>query len=141
MNYKFSKRSLSRLEGVNPLLIAIMVDGIKDSPHDFGIAVDGGYRTPERQNELYQQGRTILGKKVTNTDGYKKKSYHQTGLAVDIYGYVEGKATWNKQILESIARHLQAVALDRYDITLEWGGDFKNFKDMPHFQIQRSEVD
>ena len=134
MNYKLSKRSLGRLKGVEPLLIAIAVDGIKDSPYDFGIPQHGGLRTASEQNLLYKQ-------KLSKADGYKKKSYHQTGRAFDIYGYVDGKATWNKHILTSIARHLQSIALEKYKVTLEWGGDWNSFQDLPHFQIQISEVD
>ena len=32
---QLSKRSLANLEGVNPILIAIAVDAVKTSPHDF----------------------------------------------------------------------------------------------------------
>ena len=138
--YKLSRRSLQRLSGVTPLLIAIVVDSIKDSPHDFGIPQYGGLRTAEDQNYLYQRG-------VSQRDGYVKESYHQSGKAFDIYGYVEGKATWNKDILESIAKHIIQVAKDRYGVTLIWGGDWdndgvrvdkdpdENFFDGAHFQM------
>tara|TARA_R100001086_G_scaffold242402_2_gene170086 strand:+ start:2880 stop:3269 length:390 start_codon:yes stop_codon:yes gene_type:complete len=128
--YKLSKRSLGRLQDVNSLLIAIVVDGIKDSPYDFGIPQHGGKRTQDEQNLLFKQV-----PKVTNADGFKKKSYHQSGNAFDIYAYVDGKASWKEEYLESIARHLQKVAKERYGVNLTWGGDFKTFKDMPHFQI------
>jgi peptidoglycan L-alanyl-D-glutamate endopeptidase CwlK len=126
--YQLSKRSLARLKNVNPLLIAIAVDGIKNSPVDFGIPQHGGKRTADEQNLLFKQG-------VSKCDGFNKKSYHQSGNAFDIYGYVNGKATWNKKILTKIARHLQRVAHDKYNVDLDWGGDWRNFKDMPHFQI------
>ena len=40
------------------------------------ILVHQGYRTAEEQNALYKKGRSKL-------DGYKKKSFHQSGNAVD----------------------------------------------------------
>lgn len=126
--YKLSKRSLSRLENVKPILIAIVVEAIKDSPHDFGIPQHGGKRTADEQNLLYKN-------KKSKCDGFEKKSYHQTGNAFDIYGYVDGKATWNKEILTEIARHIQKVAMERYNVDLTWGGDWTRFVDMPHFQI------
>lgn len=138
--FKLSKRSLKRLEGVNPLLIAIVVDSIKDSPHDFGIPQFGGLRTAEDQNYLYRKG-------VSQRDGYTKKSYHQSGNAFDIYGYVDGKATWDKDILEDIANHIMQVAEERYGVHLIWGGDWnnngirvdkdpdENFFDGAHFQL------
>lgn len=127
-NFKLSKRSLNRLDCVNPLLIAIVVEAIKTSPIDFGIPEYGGIRTAIEQNDLFR-------KKKSQLDGFHKKSYHQSGNAFDIYAYVNGKASWNKTYLTTIARHIQKVAKDRYNVNLQWGGDFVNFVDMPHFQI------
>ena len=126
--YKLSKRSLSRLENVNPILIAIVVDSIRESPYDFGIPQHGGKRTADEQNLLFKDGKSQL-------DGFKKKSYHQSGNAFDIFGYRDGHATWDATVLERIARHIQKVALEQYDVKLTWGGDWISFKDMPHFQI------
>ena len=50
--YRLSKRSYERLNGVNAILIGILTEAIKESPHDFGIPEDGGLRTDERQKEL-----------------------------------------------------------------------------------------
>ena len=127
--YKLSNRSEARLTGVNPLLVDIVREGIKDSPFDFGIPREGGYRSAEDQHVLFLKG-------ASKCDGYKNKSYHQTGNAFDIYGYVDGKATWNVLILTEIARHLQKVAKDCFNVSLEWGGDWRNFSDKPHFQIK-----
>lgn len=125
---KLSKRSLGRLDGVNPLLIAIAVDSIKDSPYDFGIPQHGGKRTADEQNLLFKNKKSQL-------DGFNKKSYHQSGNAFDIYGYINGKATWDTKVLTSIARHIQKIAFAQYKIKLTWGGDWTSFRDMPHFQI------
>jgi peptidoglycan L-alanyl-D-glutamate endopeptidase CwlK len=128
--YKLSKRSLERLQDVDSLLIAIAVDSVRESPYDFGIPLHGGKRTSAEQNALWK-----LRPKVTNKDGYIKKSYHQSGKAFDIYAYVNGKANWDIEIITAIARHIQKVALNRYKVNLKWGGDWKNFKDYPHFQM------
>ena len=128
--YKLSKRSLERLNNVDALLIAIAVEAIKNSPYDFGIPRHGGFRTASEQNALFKRR-----PKVTNKDGYRRKSYHQTGRAFDIYAYVDGKASWDIEHLQPIARHIQKVAKQRYDVTLKWGGDWLTFVDNPHFQI------
>ena len=138
--YKLSNRSLSRLDGVHPVLIQIIEEGIKDSPFDFGIPQFGGKRTAEDQNMLYQRGRDLPGSIVTNTDGYIKLSNHQPkedgyGHAFDIYAYVDGKASWNKVHLTAIAKHLQKIAKEKFNVDLTWGGDWSRFKDMPHFQL------
>lgn len=126
--FKLSKRSLQRLDCVNPLLIAIVVEAIKTSPIDFGIPQYGGVRTAIEQNELFNKGKS-------KCDGFNRKSYHQSGNAFDIYAYVDGKASWKKEYLFTIARHIQTVAMQRYNVTLQWGGDWTSFRDMPHFQI------
>ena len=129
MAYKLSKRSIGRLKNVNPILIAIAVDGIRLSPYDFGIPQHGGKRTADEQNLLFLNDKS-------KCDGFEKKSYHQSGNAFDIYAYVNGKASWNKRHLEKIARHLQKIAQQQYNVDLEWGGDWRSFQDMPHFQIK-----
>lgn len=136
MTYKLSNISALRLNGIDPKLIAIINEAIKDSPYDFGIPQDGGLRTAKRQAEMYAQGRNTSGKKITNADGVNKKSYHQSGKAFDIYAFVDGKATWEHKYYEPIARHLQKVAKEKFGIDLEWGGDWAKFKDLPHFQIK-----
>lgn len=54
-----------------------------------------GYRSPALQNKLYQQGRTTPGKIVTNLDGYRNKSKHNTGEAVDACAWRNGTFDWN----------------------------------------------
>jgi len=130
MSFKLSKRSLNRLDCVNPLLIAIIVEAIKTSPIDFGIPEYGGLRTAIEQNDLFR-------KKKSQLDGFNKKSYHQSGNAFDIYVYKNGSASWGKKDLTIIADHIKLVAKDRYNVKLEWGGDWTKFVDMPHFQLNK----
>lgn len=136
--YKLSNRSRQRLEGIEPILIQIIEEAIKDSPYDFGIPQYGGLRTVDDQQELYAKGRTDFSthtRPVTYVDGVNKKSYHQTGKAFDIYIYDHKtkRASWNVEKLEAVARHLQKVA-SVVGVDLQWGGDWKKFKDYPHFQ-------
>jgi len=127
-NFRMSKRSYERLNGIDAILIAIITEAIKKSPYDFGIPKTGGLRTCETQQELYKKG-------VSKADGIIKKSYHQTGKAFDVYGYVGGKATWNPDIMKAIANHIMKVAKKNFKTTLTWGGNWKSFRDYPHFQI------
>lgn len=133
--FRLSKRSLRRLKGVEPVLIAILTEGIKESPYDFGIPRHGGFRTESEQYLLYKQR-----PKVTNIDGYNRKSYHQTGRAFDIYAVIEGKPTWDHKYYKPIADHLIKIAKERFNVVLEWGGNFKSFVDLPHFQIKKNQV-
>ena len=53
------------------------------------------FRTRERQQYLYAQGRTRPGPIVTWKDGVKKKSNHQSGKAGDIaFVGTDGKPYW-----------------------------------------------
>jgi len=68
-------------------------------------------------------------------DGRTNKSYHQTGKAIDVYGYVDGKASWEALHLTKIATAmLQASAQLGYE--LKWGGLWKSWQDMPHFELR-----
>lgn len=83
-------------------------------------------RTFEEQDELYAQGRTKPGKKVTNARaGY---SYHNYGLAFDCVPMVNGKTAWDRLDL------FQKMGLVGKSVGLEWGGDWTKFRDYPHFQ-------
>lgn len=130
-NYKLSQRSKLRLSGIDKTLMAIIEEGIKKSPYDFGIPKYGGLRTKYDQKQLYKQG-------LSQLDGYRKKSYHQSGKAFDIYIYNHAtkKAEWDKDKLEEVARHLQNIAIEKFDVVLEWGGDWKSFYDGVHFQMK-----
>ena len=139
---KFSQRSIDALKGVHPDMVKLMTESIKESPFDFTITE--GVRTIERQQQLYAQGRTAKGIKVTNVDGLKKKSNHQPkedgfGYAVDLYPFYNGSVqVQDKDViprLKTIAIHIKAVA-KCLGISITWGGDFKSLHDPPHFQLK-----
>ena len=127
MSFKLSDKSKQRREGVDPRLIEISDLAIQISVIDFGIPGDGGLRTAERQNELFEGGKS-------KADGYDKLSEHQSGNALDFYAYVDGAASWEPEHLAMVAAaFLQAAAMLGYK--LKWGGLWKSFKDMPHVQL------
>ena len=132
--YKFSRNSEKRLMYLHPNLQKFFIELLKISPYDFSISQ--GVRTAGEQNKLYQQGRTTPGKIITNCDGYKIKSKHQVksdgfGHAGDIAILVDGKVTWEEKYYKEVAR-VGRVLMQKYNV--EWGGDWKNFKDLPHFE-------
>ena len=134
--FKFSKNSLKKLERLHPNLQNFFMELIKISPYDFSITQ--GIRTAEEQNKLYQQGRTVPGKIVTNCDGHKLKSNHQIksdglGHAGDIAVLINNKITWKEKYYKEVAMSAR-ILMQKYNI--EWGGDWKNFKDLPHFEYK-----
>lgn len=139
---QLSLRDLERLDNVKPVLLAILIDGIATSPFAYGIPRDGGVRTAARQNQLYKKG-------ASKRDGYKKLSKHQKREAFDLYGIVDGKPTWDIDVLTYIAWHLQDIAIMKYGVMLRWGGDWdddgirvdfdpnEGFLDGGHFELKK----
>lgn len=56
------------------------------------------FRFPERQADLFAQGRTKPGKIVTHAPPWR--SYHQYGLAVDFVLFENGKWSWDDSTAE-----------------------------------------
>ena len=148
--FNYSKQSLQKLEGVHPDLVKVMKLAITNSPYDFKIS--NGVRTSAEQYALYCQGRTVLKDKkgnklgkVTNCDGITKKSNHQA--KADGYGYAidiamldpnnPKEVLWNDiAMYTKVANHIKAIAREQ-NIKVEWGGDWKKFKDYPHFELKK----
>jgi len=127
--YKFSKRSLNNLRGIHPRLVELMLVSIKTSPIDF--VITEGVRTFQRQQELFRQGKS-------KCDGIKQKSNHQIkpdgfGHAVDLYPLPIDYN--NKQPYILLSNHIKSVA-KKIGIKVVWGGDWKNFVDMPHWELK-----
>lgn len=90
-----------------------------------------GTRTYEQQSELYELGRSKAGKIITNArPGY---SFHNFGLAVDCGVFQDGVYLDEKKPKVAEDFHRKASAIARKH-GIRWGGDFKNFKDFPHFE-------
>ncbi|MDC3237400.1 M15 family metallopeptidase [bacterium] len=129
--YKWGSKSLSRMEGVNPLLIECATRALAKSKFDMTIPGMGGLRTTEDQKGIFDRG-------YSQVDGTKRKSYHQTGNALDVIAVIDGYNNdvafrdfakrmfnaWQEMIYQGEARG-----------KLEWGGNWRNFIDKPHWQI------
>ncbi len=120
MAFKLSQKSLDRLSGVHPDLVAVVKRAIEITEVDF--AVLEGVRSLARQEQLYAA-------KATTT----MNSRHLTGHAVDLGAYV-GQIRWDWPLYDKIALAMKAAALE-LQVAIEWGGDWKSFKDGPHFQL------
>lgn len=92
----------------------------------YPVRIVEGYRSIERQNELYSQGRTKPGKIVTNAKG--GESFHNYGVAVDFVFLKEGYNASDK-LWKTLGAVGEAVGF-------EWGGDWKVFVDKPHFEMK-----
>ncbi|HAA4910462.1 TPA_asm: alkaline phosphatase, partial [Listeria monocytogenes] len=94
------------------------------------LCVAQGYRSSAEQNALYAQGRTKPGAVVTNAKG--GQSNHNYGVAVDLCLYTsDGKNV----IWESTTSRWKTVVSAMKAEGFDWGGDWKSFKDYPHFEL------
>lgn len=126
MAYAFGRKSLLRANEVNHYLLRTAVVALMFSNNDMSIPWRGGKRTAAEQKGLFDDG-------ASRCDGYIKKSYHQSGEALDLVPYVQGatlKQTYsNFKVFEEFAKvmtatfcFLQALGQIPDDIYLHWGG-------------------
>lgn len=118
MAYRLGQRSKENLQGVHPDLVKVVERAIELTEQDF--TVIEGLRSVERQKQLVASGasRTM-------------NSRHLTGHAVDIAPWPISWE-WDKFYLIEDAMKQAARELN---IPIEWGGDWKSFKDGPHWQL------
>ena len=86
-------------------------------------------RTVAEQDALYAQGRTEPGNIVTNAPGSSYSSYHQWGTAFDFFRN-DGKGAYYDN-----DGFFTKVGFVGVSLGLEWGGNWKNPVDKPHFQL------
>jgi peptidoglycan L-alanyl-D-glutamate endopeptidase CwlK len=110
------------MKGVDSRLVAVVELAATYSPVKF--IVTEGLRTVERQTQLVKQGasRTMNSK-------------HLRGKAVDLAPIVDGKVRWDWPLFYPMADAMKKAALE-LKVPLQWGGDWRTFKDGPHFEIK-----
>lgn len=121
--FRLSNRSLEHLEGVHPDLVRVVKRAIEITDVDF--CVVDGLRTRKEQAQNVRKG-------VSRT----MNSRHLTGHAVDVVPYIDGRATWEWPHIYRLAPALKQAARE-CGVPVEWGGDWKSFKDGAHWQLPR----
>jgi peptidoglycan LD-endopeptidase CwlK len=118
--------SESRINKLHPSIRSLARELVaKAQAEGIFLRVTSGMRTYEEQAKLYAKGRTEPGPIVTNAKpGY---SYHNFGLALDVVPIENGAANWNSSHWNRIGQIGKSLGFD-------WGGDWKSFKDKPHFE-------
>lgn len=116
-----SERSIKNLEGVHYDLVRVVRRAATLTDLDF--VVTEGLRSVDRQRVLVDRGasRTM-------------RSRHLTGHAVDLAAVIDGEVRWDWPLYSKLAAVMKRAA-DELQVPLEWGGDWKKFRDGPHFQL------
>ena len=120
-----NERSKKTLNGVNEKLVRIVVKAAELSPVEF--IVTEGMRTVERQKELYAKGASQT-----------MNSKHLVGRAVDLAPVIGGKVRWDWPPFYTLAKAMKDAAKE-LGVSIVWGGDWKSFKDGPHFELGANE--
>ena len=105
--FTLSQRSLDRLTGVQPALVAVVKRAIQLTKVDFGVIE--GVRTQMRQQELVNSGASQT-----------MNSRHLTGHAVDLMAYIGDRASWELNLYDDIADAMKAAAIE-LDTPIKWG--------------------
>lgn len=96
------------------------------SEKNLNVLITQTLRDSEYQNYLYAKGRTEPGSIVTNARG--GESYHNYGLAFDICKNVKGQEYDDLEFFKRCGEIWTEMGGT-------WGGNFKYFKDYPHFDL------
>lgn len=123
--FYLSKRSRDRLNGVHVDIMRVVERAIRLSTVDF--LVSEGLRSRERQEQLFRAHATTT-----------MRSRHLTGHAVDLAALVGKDVRWDWPLYAHIAAAMKQAGTE-LGVPIEWGGDWKTFKDGPHFQLPWSE--
>lgn len=108
---------------VAALCRAFIADCKKDG---ITIIITSSYRDKASQAALYAQGRTKPGPKVTNAK--PGQSFHNFKVAFDFAPVINGHIVW-----ADIAAFKRCGEIGKR-LGLEYGGDWRNFKDYAHLQ-------
>src|SRR3990167_3855405 len=121
--FKLTSRSIENLTGVHEDLIKVVKYAITISEVEF--IVTEVVRGRAKQLALVTAGasRTV-------------NSRHLTGHAVDLAAVINSEVRWDWPLYHKIYDAMNTAAI-KINVPLEWGGNWKKFKDGPHYQLPR----
>lgn len=120
--FRLSKRSEENLRGVHPDLVKVVHRALEITDIDF-MVIEG------KRNEARQRQLVASGKSQT------MNSRHLTGHAVDCAPLVNNQIPWNDWPYFKKVADAMMQAAKEFGVDIEWGGNWKTFKDGPHFQL------
>jgi len=97
------------------------LDYIEKPMRRLGFSVFETWRSPERQNWLYAQGKSRI----------RTLGYHSFGLAVDIVSKEGYQWKWDYKDKD----RWFAMAAIMKGLCYGWGGEWKSIQDYPHYQL------
>jgi peptidoglycan L-alanyl-D-glutamate endopeptidase CwlK len=96
MAFTLSNRSLGKLEGVHPLLVAVVKTAVQNTRIDFGVI-----------------SKTMKSNHLIQDDGYSH--------AVDLMAYVGSRPSWEVSLYDDLADAMK-IAAKKHGAHVRWGG-------------------
>lgn len=126
MTITLSEKSLLKLTGAHPDLEKVIKRAAAIGSIDFTVLEVT--RTLARQKELVAKGasKTMKSRHLPGADGKSR--------AVDIAPLDGGQVSWAWPLYHKLAPVIKQAAKD-VGVPIEWGGDWRSFKDGPHWQL------
>lgn len=146
-----NKASLAIIDGLHPDIRLAALNAMTECECELKgraeVVLVYGFRSFALQADLYNKGRTVVnpdgrkpGKPLGNiiTNAKAGQSIHNYALAVDFCLLIDGKLYKWDNITDydgdGVADWMEVVRIFKKH-GWEWGGDWKTFKDEPHFQF------
>lgn len=126
MSIVLSQKNLQKLEGAHPDLRKVILRAAQLSSLDFTVLEV--QRTLARQKTLVASGasKTMKSRHIPSADGFSR--------AVDLAPLDGGQVSWAWPLYYKLAAVMKQAAHD-LGVPIEWGGDWRTFKDGPHWQL------
>jgi peptidoglycan L-alanyl-D-glutamate endopeptidase CwlK len=130
---QLSATSKQRLQSVHPDLVKVVEKCAMLS--DLQFMVTCGIRSKASQEKA-----VIAGFSTTMHSRHLPGPHDGKAHAVDLAPLVEGKIPWSISNAKQKAHWFKLAAFMKeaakfHSVPVEWGGDWKRFKDYPHFQL------
>lgn len=132
--YAWGQRSLSRLNTCHPLLVTLMQRVIARNDLPFDLTILCGHRSQADQDAAFKSGASKLR--------WPRSKHNSTpSMAVDVAPYINGAVSWDWTHYNKLAPLIKdewgkmvAEGLTG-NVKLTWGGDWKSFRDGPHYEL------
>ncbi len=126
MSITLSAKSLAKLSCAHPDLERVIIRAAAISSIDFTVLEV--LRTVATQRDYVAKGasKTMKSRHLASADGKSR--------AVDIAPVISGQVSWAWPLYHKLAPIIKQAAKD-CGVSIEWGGDWRSFKDGPHWQL------
>lgn len=128
MAFTLSAGSVMKLNGVHPDLIRVVKRAAAISELEFIVTCGVRTVTEQKINVAKGASKTMRSRHIPESNACNMS------CAVDLAPLVYGKVRWDWPLFHKLAPAMKEAA-KLENVAIEWGGDWKTFKDGPHFQL------